>query len=687
MTSKRKQFGTALATNFLNEVQYQRNNYYYFLGKLEPWNGSDTPPIDTQSLSYYEDVKIRNNSAFFKKITPNDITLVAKRNDWQTGVVFAQWNDTIDMETLPFFVFTSDGKVYKCLNNNNGAASTVMPTGQSFSAFKTSDGYTWKYMYTVPGFKRTRFTSTNYIPVQKALSEGFYNQGSIESVSVLNTGSGYSDNQQTQLVVTGTTTGTGATATFTRNDTGTITSVTVTNGGSGYTKGCKIRITGEDGTGAILTPNITAGVITSVTINNGGAAYTYANQIEFVVGGCQLLPKINQSGSIVDVIILDAGIGYSATPTISITTSIPATVDGLYDGNSTALLEAVVDAGSVQRVLIRDPGVGYPALTNTSLTVVGDGVGLEVTPVVHNGEIIDVIIENSGYGYTHVELTVNSSIGSGAVFRPIYANSEIISDQTIVEQMGVDGEIYSIVVTEQGTGYTSTTQVSIQGNGTGATAHAVLNGSTIEKIVVDTWGSGYTTVNVVITDANRVELLTPLVNASAYAILPPVNGHGTDAVKELYGRTVAIASSIRVDPILADYNQDYRQFGILSQPRNLISNKTSTIDFDYSVYKATFNNITNLVVDSVLILNNYYRFRVVDIENAIVFLQPLFKGYVEPIGVLTVEGNLMSQYISTSILTRPIINKYSGNLLYVANEEPFEFSDTQGLLIKTYISF
>jgi hypothetical protein len=338
-------------------------------------------------------------------------------------------------------------------------------------------------------------------------------------------------------------------------------------------------------------------------------------------------------------------------------------------------------------VLIRDPCIGYPASTNTRILVSGDGIGLEVTPVVYNGEIIDVIIENSGYGYTHATLNVESASGSGAVFIPIYANTSIASDQTVVEQMGVDGAIYSIVVTEPGTGYTSTTEVSIQGNGTGATAHAILNGSTIEKIVVDSWGSGYTNVNVVITDPNRVTMFVPLVDAHAYAILPPVNGHGTDAVKELYAQTVAITSSIRFDPVLTDFDQDYRQFGILSQPRNLISNRTSSTDFDYNTYKVTFVNVTNLHIDSVLILNNYYRYRVVDIEGNSVFLQPLFRGIVDPVGALIVENDLLSQYTSVEVVSRPIINKYSGNLLYVANEQPFEFSDTQGLLIKTYIRF
>lgn len=687
MTATRKQFGTALATNFLNEIRYQRNNYYYFLGKLEPWENSDSPESPFEPLSYSEDTKIRNNSAYFKKITPNDVSLVTKRNYWVSGEVYEQWDDTRDMDELPFYVLTPDNRIYKCLNNNSNGISTVMPTSNALSAFKTSDGYTWKYMYTIPGHKLSRFTSVNYIPVQKALSEGFYNQGSIESVSIIEPGTGYFETQKTNIIVNGTTTGSGAVLSFTVNPSGGIATVSVINGGNEYTKGCKLLVTSSTGSGAMLQPNISSGVITAVTIVDSGVGYLSTNSIQVIVGGAIIIPKVSSLGSILGVTIIDEGIGYVSAPILNITTDIYTNVDGLYDGNSSAILEAIEDGGSIKQVLIRDPGIGYSALDTTTIVADGDGFGFYAIPVIYNGEIVDVLIENAGVGYTNLKLSVDSPIGYGATFRPIYSSSETVSDQSIVEQMGNDGAIYSIVVTESGTGYTPTTTVSIVGDGSGATAHAVLSGSTIEKIVVDSWGTGYTTAKIVINDPNRITLFVPLVEAKAYAILPPIGGHGTDAVKELYAKTMLIVSTIRLDSALTDFEQDYRQFGILSQPRNMITNKTSTVDFDYNVYKTTFENVTDLTVDSVLVLNNHYRFRVVDIESDFVFLQPLFRGFIEPIGLLKVEGNYVNEYSSTGVLSRPIINKYSGNLMYVANEEPFEFSDTQGLVIKTYISF
>lgn len=684
----RNQFSTALATTFLNDIQYQRNNYYYFLGKLEPWALDDRPPAAMQELSEAEDVAIRNNAAYFKKITPNDVTLVCSRYDWTSGTVYAQWDDTLDMSDSTFYVLTDENRVYKCLNNGAGAASTVKPTGRNLQPFKTADGYTWKYMYTIPSFKRTRFTSVNYMPVQRALSESFYSQGSVESVSIISGGSGYTDNQQTFITVSGTTTGSGATATFSVNEAGAVTGVTVTNGGTGYTAGVRVTIASNVGENVVLRATVVDGVVTAVTIINPGVGYsTSFDSVQFSVGGANLIPVISRStGSILDVLILDAGAGYVSEPTLTLSTTVAADVSGAYTGNSTALLEAVIDNGSIQRVLIRDPGLNYPSATDTSIVVQGDGFGLDLSPVIVDGEIVDVIVENAGYAYTNLVVSVVGS-GTGAVLRPIFANSDVTSDQSVIEQVSVDGAIYAIVVTNGGTGYNNTTQVIISGDGTGATAHCEVVGNTVQKVIMDSWGSGYTKATISFVDVNRNNQFNEFVDAEAYAIFPPGNGHGTDAVKELFGRTVAISSSIRTDPILTQYDQDYRQFGIVSQPRNMISNKSSTVDFDFNTYKVVFDNVIDLTVDSVLVLDALYRYRVVFIESASVYLQPLQKSLVEPVGTLVSESDITKTYRATEILARPIINKHSGNLLYISNEQPFEFSDAQGLLIKTYIRF
>jgi hypothetical protein len=67
---------------------------------------------------------------------------------------------------------TENNAVYVCLrqgiNATTGAAvnSTVQPTGVLKTPFTTSDGYAWKFLYTIGTLDAARFKSANFIPVK-----------------------------------------------------------------------------------------------------------------------------------------------------------------------------------------------------------------------------------------------------------------------------------------------------------------------------------------------------------------------------------------------------------------------------------------------------------------------------------------------------------------------------------------
>lgn len=687
----RSQFNTLMASSFLSSIQNQKDKLYYFLGKIEDWGtAGEFPPIQPPSLKFEEDVSIRNNIAYFKKIEPGDVTLVTDRYEWTSGVTYTQWDHTQIMDGQNFFVVTNENNVYKCLHNNFNQPSTVKPSGRFIQPLQTTDGYLWKFMYNIPTFKKDRFYSFNYIPVQRSLTNSFYSKGSIENVAILNGGSGYTDTQLTQIVVSGTTTGAGASVTLVVNELGQITGFTSLVGGSGYTAGVKISVTSATGENAELTAVIVAGVITSITIDDPGFGYSASDTVSFDVGGAVLIPKINAGGSIVDVIISNSGAGYTNTPTLSfnfLPGADQSQIDGAYTGNTSAILEAVMYDGEIKRVLIKDPGIEYPRNTSTNITTNGDGENLLLSPVVFNGEIIDVIVENPGIGYTTAIITVNG-VGTAANLSAIFSTGDYNSEQSVIEQMAVEGAIYSIKTTNGGNGYTNTTTVSIEGDGTGATATATVDiNGTITQINVTSYGSGYSYANIVINDINRSTTLGPaLVDATAYAILPPIRGHGYDAVRELYAKTVAISTAIRTDSIAKTLQQTYRQYGILANPRTLLSNRLSTVDYDLNMYSVTINSTLGIVLDEILTISNKYSYRVVYVQGNILWIQPLQITSGKPSGFLVASDGIRSHQIQ-SLLTEPLINKYTGNLLYSANETPFEFSDTQGILVKTYITF
>ena len=65
-----------------------------------------------------------------------------------------------------FYVVTSDYNVYKVISNNNGAQSTVMPTGTSTNILTTTDGYKWKFMYSISASDVIKFVTSDFIPVK-----------------------------------------------------------------------------------------------------------------------------------------------------------------------------------------------------------------------------------------------------------------------------------------------------------------------------------------------------------------------------------------------------------------------------------------------------------------------------------------------------------------------------------------
>ena len=177
---------------------------YAVLGRNRAYTDENNPdtPIETDNNKQYE---LWRDAVAGRKITAGDVEHVVPRYNWTSGTVYAMYRDTDKtMYERAFYVFTSENNVYKCLNNNKGAASTVEPTGYSTKVFTLSDGYTWKYMYTISLGQADKFLTAAYMPVrtlantdisaegdrQLAIQNAAAN-GSIEVIETFNVGSGY----------------------------------------------------------------------------------------------------------------------------------------------------------------------------------------------------------------------------------------------------------------------------------------------------------------------------------------------------------------------------------------------------------------------------------------------------------------------------------------------------------------
>lgn len=329
MTNIIKQNLRSVVTNaLLNEVITRQSRYYYFLGKVVDFTGSDGTPLSTPE---YE-AKVRTELTLLKAISPSDVALVIPRINWYSGMTVPAYDVRATDAIHTNYCMTDTFNVYKCLVQNG--VSTAKPTGTGSEPFTTGDGYKWKFMYNVPLALRNKFLTAEYIPVSNSLQNRFFSNGSIESIVINNPGSGYDQN---------------------------TTSITV-NG---------------DGVGAVLTPVVSGGQIVSVVITQAGYGYTYANiEVEStqiatsaavitvnlttgdIVSPQSTVEMLSIKGTVDSVNIIAGGSGY---------TTASASIVG--DGTG-AIATVSIQSGIISSINITTPGSGY---SYANVVITGDG--------------------------------------------------------------------------------------------------------------------------------------------------------------------------------------------------------------------------------------------------------------------------------------------------------------------------
>lgn len=198
-------FKTHIAAQFIESVsEFDNTNYYVFAGKSLPFADDNTPPNPNTGL-----IDVFNTTwddmIFGKKVTNADIKHMIKRIDWESGTVYAQYDpktqNPSDLTINNFYVVTSQSSqyhIFKCLNNNGGARSTSKPlfgaggTTADDEFYQTSDGYIWKYMYTISSAEWNKFATNDYVPViPNANVTANAINGAIESIDIISAGRNY----------------------------------------------------------------------------------------------------------------------------------------------------------------------------------------------------------------------------------------------------------------------------------------------------------------------------------------------------------------------------------------------------------------------------------------------------------------------------------------------------------------
>jgi hypothetical protein len=193
-------FRTHSAKQFVESLTEPQNTIYY-LGahRNTPFPSDSLPPTPVNSVSaaHYE---MYDELIFGKHVLSSDVVHMIRNVQWISGTVYDMYDtQTANLELTNFYVISQEANeyhVFKCLNNNGGAASTSQPrrseTAPDDDFYVTADGYQWKYMYTITASQWFKFATNDYAPVfinadvtANAVS------GSIDTIIVENGGSSY----------------------------------------------------------------------------------------------------------------------------------------------------------------------------------------------------------------------------------------------------------------------------------------------------------------------------------------------------------------------------------------------------------------------------------------------------------------------------------------------------------------
>lgn len=445
-------------------------SYYLFIGKSTAWNDdlSPTVPVDSPDVQYY----VHEDIIFMKKLQVNNITHAIRRYNWTTGVYYREYYHDIDLfetvnkttagalsggDVTPFYVVTTTNdeyRIYKCVNNNNNAASTIDPstidtgTGEGDTAGNNgliycSDGYIWKFMYSVSDADMLKFVTSDWIPVKTVKYNDTSRQwtvqsagrdGAIEVIDVTNAGSGYSS-APTLTIASPHKGGTQAVSqTLSISGGAVVTPIKLTTVGTGYYKEPTITVSaGNLAVRAVLSPKGGHG-FDAVSELGGVAVMIY---VELSGSESDQLITVNdyrRIGIIVDPIQLSsigtsAGIVSSGFPVITYLAGFTSSTNPISANNNIRI--ATTPSGSFlgkEITIISGPAkgerrkiIGY-STTNNTLLVDRDWItSPDQRPTTSSvyGILTNSTSENNLYKF---ELTTNSTPGSFTIDSTITAS-------------------------------------------------------------------------------------------------------------------------------------------------------------------------------------------------------------------------------------------------------------------------
>lgn len=326
----------------------------YFTEELEPGDIIEFENIDIGEMLVRREIVSVSNDHF--------ATMNSELETYQTNSKFYRVESSYPRYAKKFYVRNTQNELFICLYNKENSKSTIEPNyvGDPIIDHSATDGYVWRYLYTIPiglnqKFKFTDSEGITWIPIDTTITANTVD-GAIEHIRILDGGYGYNSNTPNSVADIITIEGDGSDALYLAN--------------------------------VILSSNTTT--IYSLTSANNGSGYSYATVTANSVGGA--------SGAQFKALIGPAG-GFGADPARDLGAKFLGIVSD-FTGDVSGTLPETTDIGGVefrQVCIIRDPQYSNGVYVNSSTVAMTTNLSCAfgTTPV----SIGDKFQQSTGTGY------------------------------------------------------------------------------------------------------------------------------------------------------------------------------------------------------------------------------------------------------------------------------------------------
>ena len=165
-----------LTTHLFNELTGTRigdsDNYYSVaVGRSQQYDPVGNQDIaSSPSNTTREERLFRYNMQSVKLVEA--FSFVIPTYDWAANTVYSAYNDNVaGQPATSYYVRTNDNNVYLCVRTGKNATgttqvSTVKPDHTDTTLTAESDGYVWKFLYTITTANSNSFLTSEFMPVK-----------------------------------------------------------------------------------------------------------------------------------------------------------------------------------------------------------------------------------------------------------------------------------------------------------------------------------------------------------------------------------------------------------------------------------------------------------------------------------------------------------------------------------------